>query len=389
MSDRFRKVLFWTHLCMGLAAGVFFLVMCATGILVAYRPQIEKLANHWGIESKPPAPGARQLPLAVLLQKVRENAGETPQSVTIYPGARQTVDVYLGRRAGTVYADAYTGAILGNPNPAVFGFFAQTMTWHTAMGIHGEGGVGSAMIDAANFASFFVVLIGLYLWLPRKWTWRHVRAVLLFRGGLSGKARDFNWHNVIGFWTLIPMAVMVWSGVAISYRWADRATIRAVSLLQPPQPARPALRAGGEDPDADPDPFSARIAGLDSLVERARARTQGWKSIGFEIPNFVTSPVTFTIDPTGYGLIKGGMASRLQLARSGEELAFRPPAPIRGRGVYRFAHTGELWGQWGQTIGMLGCLGGVFLVWTGVSLSLRRFAAWRRRTARAPLTSAT
>ena len=42
---------------------------------------------------------------------------------------------------------------------------------------------------------------GFYLWFPRKWTWQHVRAVMLFSGKLRGKARDFNWHNVIGFWS--------------------------------------------------------------------------------------------------------------------------------------------------------------------------------------------
>jgi hypothetical protein len=33
----------------------------------------------------------------------------------------------------------------------------------------------------------------------------------------------------------------------------------------------------------------------------------------------------------------------------------------------------------GQTIAGIGSAGGVMLVWTGVSLALRRFWAWKRR----------
>ena len=45
----------------------------------------------------------------------------------------------------------------------------------------------------------------------------------------------------------------------------------------------------------------------------------------------------------------------------------------------RFAHTGELGGRLGEAVAGLASAGGAFLVWTGISLALRRFAAWRSR----------
>ena len=50
---------------------------------------------------------------------------------------------------------------------------------------------------------------GFYLWLPKIWTWRQIRNVTWFKGGLRAKARDFNWHNAIGFWSAVPLAVVV------------------------------------------------------------------------------------------------------------------------------------------------------------------------------------
>jgi uncharacterized iron-regulated membrane protein len=46
------------------------------------------------------------------------------------------------------------------------------------------------------------------------------------------------------------------------------------------------------------------------------------------------------------------------------------------RGWLRFAHTGELGGLTGQIIAGVGCLGGVFLVGTGLSLAFRRLWNW-------------
>ena len=48
----------------------------------------------------------------------------------------------------------------------------------------------------------------------------------------------------------------------------------------------------------------------------------------------------------------------------------------------RFAHTGEVAGLPGQLIAGLASLGAVVLGYTGLALSLRRFAAWRARRGR-------
>ena len=72
---------------------------------------------------------------------------------------------------------------------------------------------------------------------------------------------------------------------------------------------------------------------------------------------------------------------------TGADVRWEPyAAASRGqkvRGWMRFAHTGELGGRLGEFVAGLASAGGAFLVWTGISLALRRFAAWsaRRRSA--------
>jgi uncharacterized iron-regulated membrane protein len=51
--------------------------------------------------------------------------------------------------------------------------------------------------------------LGIFLWFPRVCRWSAVRGLVWFKGGLRGKARDFNWHNTVGFWSAIPLAIVV------------------------------------------------------------------------------------------------------------------------------------------------------------------------------------
>ena len=68
-------------------------------------------------------------------------------------------------------------------------------------------------------------------------------------------------------------------------------------------------------------------------------------------------------------------------ASSGEVRQWQPYAASslgqKARGWFRFAHTGELFGVIGQAVAGMACAGGVVLVWTGVSLAIRRFFNWR------------
>src|SRR5262249_47109696 len=56
------------------------------------------------------------------------------------------------------------------------------------------------------------------------------------------------------------------------------------------------------------------------------------------------------------------------------------------RSFLRFAHTGEVAGVVGQTVAGLASFGGAFLVWTGISLALRRLRAWLSKPLNKPQT---
>ncbi len=429
----FRSILFWLHLSSGLFAGIVVLIMSVTGVLLTYEKQMLLWAETRTLQAGPPSPGAARMPVDDLLARVREQRPDaTISQLALRANASSPAVITAGR--DTIYVSAYTGAVLGGTSKGLRDFFRAVTDWHRWLGTSNENrAVGRAITGACNLAFLFLVVSGFYLWFPRRISWAQVRNVLWFRRGLPSKARDFNWHNVIGFWSAIPLFIIVLSGVVISYRWAGNLVYQAVGE-QPPPPAQPAggggaaggpgaggaranasaggergARGGGErrpenaraeqGPRGDAQHASAATAltgtttapappaqTLDALWRRAEGRSDAWRIISARIPASASAPVVFTIDEgTGAQPQKRGTLTLDR--RSGATVKWEPFASLspgrRVRSWLRFAHTGEIYGLVGQTIAGIVSAGAAFLVYTGLALSWRRFFAWRARRAAA------
>ena len=113
-------------------------------------------------------------------------------------------------------------------------------SWHRWLALEGPSRpLGKAVTGASNLAFLFIVLTGIYLWVPAHLDVDPVPATSCwFRRGLPGKARDFNWHNVIGIWSAVPLAIVVAGAVPISYPWASNLVYRVVGE-EPPRPRGP------------------------------------------------------------------------------------------------------------------------------------------------------
>ena len=208
-----------------------------------------------------------------------------------------------------------------------------------------------------------------------------------------GKARDFNWHNTIGFWSFAPLFVVVLSATVISYPVGEqpglprdgRATARAAAgsrsrgghpctgRSRAGPPAAPSGRnsraalAVGPRPAPGPSPSGTCLAGAPSACACPPATRRRWSSPS--TPGSGGEPQkrgTLTLDRVTGAVVKWETFASNSLGR-------------RAADVLRFAHTGEVLGLPGQTIAGIASAGGAVLVYTGLALSLRRFVAWRRR----------
>ena len=417
-----RPWIFWPHLIAGVTAGAIILVMSLTGVLLTYERQLIAWSDR-GFRSTPPVADARPLDVDALLAAARRVQPEAELTgLTLRAGPDAPVAIAAGQR--TFYVDAYTGRLLGDASQRTRRFMSELRAWHRWLAVDGEGRpLARAVTGWSNVLFLFVVVTGMYLWLPRIWSWRHVRAVTLFSGGLRGKARDFNWHNVIGILSAIPLFIVVLSAVPISFPWGTALVYRAVGEEPPAArggggggvggegrrsggpgggPGAEGRRGGGPAPEgrqgggdgtgerASRDrgavrPGVAAATSFDRFVVDARRLTPDWQSINLRLPASDRAPVVVAIDrgdggqpqlreTVTFAQATGAVTEREQF---GDQSLGR-----RLRSLMRFGHTGEVLGIPGQTVAGVATAGSVVLVYTGIALSLRRLRAWLFRRGR-------
>jgi len=267
---------------------------------------------------------------------------------------------------------------------------------HRWLALSGEDRrIGRALTGACNLAFLFIIVSGFYLWWPSRWTSGILRSILWFRRRLSSKARDYNWHHVLGFWCTIPLILVIASAVVISYPWASNLVFRVAGSQPPAYSGPPGKSSPSKVPSKVPTAKienpgksiaipSLQLSNLSPLVAKVKEQAENWESISFRPPTINDKTISFSID-AGSG-IKPQLRSTVILDRDNGSVirteAFRDLDPgLRLRIWFRFVHTGEYYGFAGQTVAGIASAVSIILVWTGFALSIRRFSAWavRRR----------
>ncbi|WP_342381855.1 PepSY domain-containing protein [Myxococcus stipitatus] len=413
----FRKTLFWIHLAVGILSGIVVAIMSVTGVALAFQPQVIAWAESEACTVSAPGAGARKRTVEELLAKVREARPDAQVSgITVYPSETASAQVALGR-TGVLYVNPYTGEVLESGSKGWRSFFHLMEEWHRWLATGGDNrAVGKAITGASNAGFLFLALSGLYLWWPRNWSRKALRSVTWFRSGLKGKARDFNWHNVMGFWMLPVLVVLTASGMVISYKWASDLVY---TVTGNPVPAQ-----GGGGVKVPVPETGAERKTVSAMVSTVQEQVPTWASITYRIPSPPKGAQGKSSEPSGGP--KGDGKPRESSEPKGAEANAGPPQadavsfsvkekdawplfsstqvsvdPFTGqvakreayadlnsgrqlRSWLRFLHTGEALGWPGQLIAAIASLAGAFLVWTGFALSWRRFFPRRQQHAEVP-----
>lgn len=376
-----RKAIFWIHLLVGIVAGCVILSMAISGLLIAWQRQIVDLAER-GFRV-PPRSITEVLPPEALLARAAAAKPEFPiVGLTLRSDLERPATVTYGRD-GVMLLNPYTGEILGAGATQVRGFFRWVIAWHRWFALEGASkGAGKAVTGACSLGFLGLVLSGLYLWWPRRWSVRVLKVVAVPSLSLRGKSRDFNWHNAVGFWSAPLLLLITTTGVIMAYPWANDLLYRMTGNEPPP-----ARREGGSDassrPPAGGEAKGVAWAGLDPLWRAAALRAADWQILSVRFGPGPADQMTFMIDRGDGG--RPDLRSMLTLnAKTGEVVRWETFASYnagkRLRTWARFTHTGEAGGWLGQLLATFAAGGAVVLVVTGFALAARRSSAAIRLT---------
>ena len=364
-----RKTVFWLHLIAGVVCGLVIAMMSLTGVLLTYEHQLAAWSDR-EYSSEPP-PNASRASIEVFVNAAAAS-DVVAREIEFSSDPAAPVLISAGRGGKSLYVDPYSGDVLGPPANGFRNTMSVLTRWHRWFNAEGESRAAARLVTGvSNLAFLFLILSGIYLWLPKVFRWPLFRARIWFAGKYrNSKVRDFHWHHIFAFWTVVPLIIVVGSAVVISFSWANSLMFKAV----------------GEDPPnrRGPEPLvvfasksveGARRLELDELLTVAKKVRSDWRAISFELPDDSDSSLQFEIDrgtgrqPQFRHIVA---IDRITGKVVGSRIFSDGTTGRKLRTWVRFAHTGEYYGFVGQTLAGLASLASLFMVYTGLTLAWRR-----------------
>jgi uncharacterized iron-regulated membrane protein len=377
-----RALVFWAHLAAGLTAGIVVFALSLTGALLAFERPI--LATSDARVFGKLTPTGTTIPLHQLMARTEQIAGQAVTAISVPADSTRAIALTVGR--DRVYlANPSTGEIKGPASAGLRGFFEQVTGLHRWFGLSGASRKTVIAVKGWFTLGFvFLILSGWILWLPARWTPQALRVRLRPGWARTARAREFNWHQSFGFWLSIPLLTIAITGVIMALPWANALLFRATGSPVPAQKERggkegPAARGKGPQQnrrqDGKQDGKQTSAIDYDQLIDAARAQAGRWKTLELRLPAGDAHSVQVVAD-NGNGaqperkttLVFRTNGQLDHVERAGDQSLGR-----RARVYARFLHTGEVYGIVGEAIGLLACLAGMMLVYSGMALAVRRF----------------
>ncbi|QBG35602.1 PepSY-associated TM helix domain-containing protein [Litorilituus sediminis] len=365
---KIRKILFWLHLILGCSAALFVFIMSITGVALTYERQMIKLAERSDY-IKPENEASKPLSLDKLTAIAQRLPAKKAPAMTLINERGAPVIVKEGRKT-LAYLNPYTGEKMVEPGKGTKVFFKKLRAFHRWLTLDGKFSEAGRWVNGiANLIFFILLLTGLYLWLPNRFKAKAFKQKLtLTSKHNSVKARDYNWHNVFGFYMAPILFVVIATAFFFSFKWPgqtlkDYLSTDASKISQGQVLSEQALN---------------NQLSHQQVFELVTAEYSNWQTIRLSLADLNKDIQVFQVD-NGNG---GEPQKRLSVAINSllgeivDQQSFQQLSTYRqARSYIRFLHTGEALGLVGQTLAGIASLLACLLVYTGVMLSWRRWQA--------------
>ncbi len=323
------------HRWFGITVGLFFVLLGLSGSYLVYKDTFQEWVAP-GIRTSSGTTGEINLEKAIQAAQQGLKLDLAPTGITISDDPSRNLELAftgipgMGRARIIAFVDPVTAKFNGQET------FSKTASGFIFFFHHDIflGGVGRTIMGVAGLVMVFLLVGGLYLWWPFKKSWARV----LKLGPMNNAVQaNLELHKFFGFYTLILMVMVTFSGVYISKpNWFQK------------MPERRGLGGpgGGQDSDAPAVDF-AKLA-----------------------PYLLTQPkpVVAQIDARKGSLqlqVANGEKQLLDLNTFGAKEP-EPPSPKDMRAIQRQLHGGLFWSEVGKALVFLSGLLPLFFYISGI-----------------------
>ena len=239
------------HLWLGLASGIVVVIVSITGCLFVFQKEISEALYKEKYFVTPPAAAtlpAATLPLSQLQARAQEVLGKDKplNDMTVYRqpdrswefmaySFNDTALTYFGAVGyyESVFIDPYTGAVLGTRDYK-YDFFSVVKYIHWSLLLNTP--YGQPIVGWSTLIFVLLLLTGLILWWPKKWTKALRDRSFKIKWKASFKRVNYDLHNVPGFYTLIPALIIGLTGMVFAFSWFQAVVYVAASGTTTPPP---------------------------------------------------------------------------------------------------------------------------------------------------------
>lgn len=229
MDMKFKKIIGFIHLWLGLVSGLLVLFLGLTGCMLVFQREIETVTNPFQYIKE--RSGTDMLPSALKTIAEKQLPGKHPHSILYQEGKAAQAIFYGDDYYDIVYIHPYTGAVqkVKNMNRD---FFRIVIGGHYNLWL--PVSIGQPIIASATLVFLFMMISGIVLWWPKNKAARKQR----FKIKLNARWRRKNYdlHNVLGFymsWIAIFIAI---SGLVMGFQWFAKSFYYATSGGKPMTP---------------------------------------------------------------------------------------------------------------------------------------------------------
>lgn len=218
-----KKIFLKFHLWLAVPFGIIITIICFTGSMLVFEPEIVNVLRHDQIYVDNPRHTA--LSVDEIVRKVEQTLPSDVKvtGVTMYSDPNLSCKVNLSKpRRAAMYVDQYTGQLKGlYERPAFFDFMQRLHRW-LLDSRDDSGGVfwGRTIVGISTIMFVLVLLSGVVIWWPR--TARILRNSLKIT---TSKSRHLLWrslHVAGGMYVLLLLLAMALTGLTWSFTWYSK-----------------------------------------------------------------------------------------------------------------------------------------------------------------------
>ena len=353
MKKWFRRI----HLYLGLSSGLVIMVSCFTGAVLVFE---EELQHAFHTERYDVQPLGRQLPLAILVDKLKQHEPKaivTRAQVFTNP-SKSVIISYNGGKKNQAFMNPYTGATIEL-------YKYQDTFFYTMFALHRwllGGAVGKMIVGVATLFFVFILITGIILWWPK--TKRILFQRLKIKTDSGSKRFTHDLHIVLGFYSAIFLFVFAFTGLAWSFEWFNNGIYKVTnSPVKGPKPPQSILIGAKEKINLD---FAYAVANKEMPEAVFYSLTLPKDSVEpFTISSLSThAPHTSATDAIYLDQYSGKKIGQLYFTERS--------TGAQVRATFKPVHTGSIWGLPSKLIALIVCILGTSFPVTGTLIWINR-----------------